>query len=440
MTHSTSLNEALWPARPTQPWLKTLAIWQQVFKCDARPYVFLNAPCRHQFHTGLIAAWQASKHVIVAPHRRAPLRRCIETLPCYFVPHTAEAAALDVGANAPPPPAEHSAINDAAAFSLFTSGSAGLPTQVRKPAASLAAEIKTLQRHFRQQIQDSTLFCSAGHHHIYGLLYSILWPAFSGQKVAPRMTQAEQLHQALLHSRETNGTRNVMLCVTPTFLARLLDANFRMPADMQCGLLISSGAPLPGALAQFAAAHLCAVTEIFGSTECGGIAWRQHCQPEPPWQSFDNVRWKIRDGCLAVASPHTGLTNYFRTADGAAAHGETFVLTGRTDRMYKFREKQVSLPGLEAVLLKVPDIAQARVAVCPRSDLLRIAVVLRQDSEYLAFARHQQDSVVARLQGVLRPNLPMAMPLPPTSFRLVGALGNRDALKVGDHDVLALFE
>jgi 3-hydroxymyristoyl/3-hydroxydecanoyl-(acyl carrier protein) dehydratase len=107
--------------------------------------------------------------------------------------------------------------------------------------------------------------------------------------------------------------------------------------------------------------------EVFGSSETGGIAWRQqHARMSEAWTPMPGVTWRIcsDEGVLEVRSPHLPDQNWFRTADRAVSLGEHhFLVTGRFDRIVKIEGKRVSLSTIESGLTASPMVANARVIV-----------------------------------------------------------------------------
>ncbi|HAU81132.1 MAG TPA: AMP-binding protein, partial [Stenotrophomonas sp.] len=91
-----------------------------------------------------------------------------------------------------------------------------------------------------------------------------------------------------------------------------------------------------------------APTEVFGSSETGGVAWRRWSAARPQWHPLPGVAWRIDEGCLAVRSPHLASEDWWLTQDRAVADdGHSFRLLGRADRIVKIEERRVSLDALE---------------------------------------------------------------------------------------------
>ncbi|MEG3003296.1 MAG: AMP-binding protein, partial [Comamonas sp.] len=127
--------------------------------------------------------------------------------------------------------------------------------------------------------------------------------------------------------------------------------------------VFSSGGALPGDAADSLHQRLQQwPTEILGSSETGGIAWRQG---HAPWQPFADVQLsQDADGALRIASPYLPAGHVEQTADAAQIHADgRFELLGRLDRIVKLEEKRISLPMLEQALADHAWVAEARLGV-----------------------------------------------------------------------------
>ncbi|EPN84863.1 AMP-binding protein, partial [Pseudomonas syringae pv. actinidiae ICMP 19101] len=78
--------------------------------------------------------------------------------------------------------------------------------------------------------------------------------------------------------------------------------------------VFSSGGALPAEAAQSLQQRLGQwPTEILGSSETGGIAWRQG---EPCWQAFDGIELsQDSEGALRISSPYLPSGHVEQTAD-----------------------------------------------------------------------------------------------------------------------------
>jgi acyl-coenzyme A synthetase/AMP-(fatty) acid ligase/3-hydroxymyristoyl/3-hydroxydecanoyl-(acyl carrier protein) dehydratase len=281
------------------------------------------------------------------------------------------AARADIGPGDGLPP-WHRTIDTAAPITLYTSGSSGTAKPVRKTLAQFDAEVGTLQREWGGCVGTAVTLSSVPHHHIYGLLFRILWPLASGRAFdRALLLEPLQLQQRLT----TYGDAVVMS--TPSLLARWP----ALPGFAELApvprAFFSSGGPLSfEAASDYASRFGAAPVEIFGSTETGGIAWRRQDRARA-WQPMQGIDVRCsEDGALCVRSAHLGHDDWHRTDDSARfdAAGR-FELAGRLDRIVKIDGKRVSLPELEARIVSHPFIEQAAATVVDRTSRARIGVV-----------------------------------------------------------------
>jgi acyl-coenzyme A synthetase/AMP-(fatty) acid ligase len=128
------------------------------------------------------------------------------------------------------------------------------------------------------------------------------------------------------------------------------------------GVIFSSGGPLNGADAALWRGRVPGgVAEVYGSTETGGIAWRNQ-GPDPAsadWTPFDDVTLAFQAGALVVTSFRAGPLP-LRLQDAAEPLPDgRFRLLGRLDRIIKLEEKRIALPELEKALEAQPWVARA---------------------------------------------------------------------------------
>ncbi|MFZ1863872.1 MAG: hypothetical protein WAU39_06580, partial [Polyangiales bacterium] len=131
--------------------------------------------------------------------------------------------------------------------------------------------------------------------------------------------------------------------------------------------VFSSTAPLRTETAtKFSSVHQTAVTEILGSTETGGIAWRQSVR-SGAWQPLPMVEVKVDEGdCLWVKSPFVAGHVAVRTPDLAKPHPDgSFSHLGRSDRTVKVAGRRVSLPAMEQWLCQLDGVDDAALVAVP---------------------------------------------------------------------------
>jgi 3-hydroxymyristoyl/3-hydroxydecanoyl-(acyl carrier protein) dehydratase len=140
----------------------------------------------------------------------------------------------------------------------------------------------------------------------------------------------------------------------------------------------SSGGPLAHAAAlDYARAFDAAPTEIYGSTETGGIASRRQSDTAA-WRPLAGIEARrAEDGALEVRSPHLGHDAWHRTDDAVQFDADgRFNLLGRLDRIVKLDGKRVSLPELEARLALHPYVAQAAAVLLAGASRERVGAVV----------------------------------------------------------------
>ncbi|WP_296660965.1 AMP-binding protein [Paraburkholderia sp.] len=269
-------------------------------------------------------------------------------------------------------PAAFRTIDARAPITLYTSGSSGAAKPVRKSLAQFDAEVQTLQREWGDFIGETVTLSSVPHHHIYGLLFRILWPLASGRPFDRSLLLEPQQLQARL-----SAYGGCVVVSTPSLLARwpaLPGFAGLVPAPHA---FFSSGGPLPPeSAATYASVFGAAPIEIFGSTETGGIAWRRQ-DLNPAWQPMRGIDVRCdAHGALCVRSAHLGHEAWHRTDDSARFDADgRFELTGRLDRVVKLDGKRVSLPEIEARIVAHPFIEQASATVIDGVSRMRIGVV-----------------------------------------------------------------
>lgn len=281
------------------------------------------------------------------------------------------------------------------AVSFLTSGSTGDAKLVPKTLRALTNEVDTLAGSFPESVSD-TLFCaSVSHLHIYGLLFRVLLPLVSANPVQREMIEyPEQLQQL------AEQYKRLVFVSSPAFLSRL-DA--RLPA-LSLLRIFSSGGPLSFDAAQESRRQLGQLpVEVYGSTETGGIAWRQQQHSTTPWQPFPAVELEAREGEVFLRSPNMpGQPPYALDDKLALQEDGSFMLQGRKDRIVKIEEKRISLTEIERFLEQQECIRQcvARVMTSARQTVA-CALVL-SDTGHRQLAAEGEKSFVHGLRSSMQ--------------------------------------
>ena len=356
-----------------------VAAWRDLLAAQPGERWALFVEDTFEFACALFGAWHAGKTVIVpgdmqddtVARLRAGGHGFLGDLP---------------GALARPAPAREATFAplDRAATQLVvhTSGTNGEPLAIPKRLAQLDAEVHALEARFgalcdtglapvnldveamagladaARDVDTPVIWATVTHQHIYGLLFRVLWPLAAGRPfAAQRLVFNEEIAQHVAGP--------AVLVASPAHLRRLPEAIDWSGVRAGLRAVFSSGGPLPPEAADATLALLgAAPVEVYGSSETGGVAWRQRARHGDTWQPLPGIAFRIEDGVLAVRSPHLGDDGWFETADRATPAGDGmdgFELHGRADRIVKIEEKRVSLTALEQRLAASADVAEARV-------------------------------------------------------------------------------
>jgi acyl-coenzyme A synthetase/AMP-(fatty) acid ligase len=247
---------------------------------------------------------------------------------------------------------------------LFTGGSTGAPRIWSKSPRNLLLESANLAEAFGIQ-SDDIILASVPPHHIYGLLYSVLLPLVSGACVSIRTpSYPAEIIQAALDIGAT-----ILVSIPAHYRA--------MQAEPLANGRIHTAFSSAGALSEqddldFHRSTGIAVTEIYGSTETGGIAFRRRNAGNTHLQPFEYVNVKIGNERLRVQSDFLSAElqrdgeGFFLTADRVApAASSGFEVLGRTDGIIKVGGKRVDLGYTRQALLAISGIQDAYVFSMP---------------------------------------------------------------------------
>ncbi|MDQ3201554.1 MAG: acyl-CoA synthetase family protein [Pseudomonadota bacterium] len=295
------------------------------------------------------------------------------------------------------PPLPTAALDlDRCVLSLCTSGSSGEPKRIEKTLRQLASEVEALEQLWGADLGNACIIGSVATQHIYGLLFRVLWPLCAGRTfVRKQLAFPEDLQRA---SREHPAFAWV---ASPALLKRMGD-NLDWPALSAVSRVFSSGGALPAEAAHSLQQRLQQwPTEILGSSETGGIAWRQG---DELWQPFAGVELsQDADGALLIASPYLPSGHVEHTADAARIETDgRFQLLGRLDRIVKLEEKRISLPMLEQALADHEWVAEARLGVVQESRASLGALLVLSESGLHALRNQGRRTLTEELRQHLR--------------------------------------
>ena len=245
---------------------------------------------------------------------------------------------------------------------FFTSGSSGQPSAITKKLWQLENEINALEQLWGTQLEGSTTLACVAHQHIYGVLFRILWPLLAQRPVD--ICQYEYPENLLANIAKH---KQVTIIASPAQLERLPEELDWSVCQNKVKAVFSSGAPLGAAFATKAQTLFSVFPEeVLGSTETGGVAWRQQKNADPTlnlWNPLPGVKVDLSDGLLKVHSawldePEAG----FVMGDQAELFdNQCFLLKGRADLIAKIEGKRVSLTEMARRLAKTVLVEKAEV-------------------------------------------------------------------------------
>lgn len=253
------------------------------------------------------------------------------------------------------------------AVSVMTSGSTGQSVAWNKSAAQLLDEVAVLAETFDAH-PGLAYAVTVPPSHLYGLLFGVLLPLVTGGA----FTRNTPLLPGEIAASVAHARAQVLVSV-PTHLRAV--RSLAPDSLATVSRVFSSAGPLPEETARaFTSRHQRAITEIFGSTETGGIAWRER-RDGAAWRPFGPVRLATTpEHLLVVQSPFTNSNtaepSTFATSDRVNLLPDgKFEHLGRHDGVVKIGGQRISVPAMEDCLMQHPEVED--VAVLALADDVR---------------------------------------------------------------------
>ena len=195
---------------------------------------------------------------------------------------------------------------------VYTSGSTGKAKAITKTLTQIDRELLVLESLWGKSWNNPVIAGTVSHQHLYGLLFSLLWPLCSG-----RTFYRKPFIDPAIMAGSIPEPRQAVWVMSPAHLHRM-PAN--MPWDNAPGkvqAVFSSGGPLQPTAAQNIYRHLGQYPiEVLGSSETGGIASREQFESDTPWQPLPGVNTAVNvQGALTVNSPWLEDEDWYATAD-----------------------------------------------------------------------------------------------------------------------------
>jgi acyl-coenzyme A synthetase/AMP-(fatty) acid ligase len=323
-------------------------------------------------------------------------------------------------------------INANNTITFFTSGSSGKPKAIKKFWYQLANEIQALSSLFSQPGDGATksVVASVTHQHVYGLLFKLLWPVYENINIlCETIEYPEQLDNI---AREFTS---IIFITSPSYLARTV-SYFTEEVNQSISKIFSSGGALSATVAEsFYQLNHHAIFEIYGSTETGGIAWRQQAI-DRHWLLFPEhqVEW-LNDETLMLTSHFLPKDENIKTDDRVSLQGRTFELLGRVDRIVKLYEKRLSLDEVER---KLQTLSFVKASHCLLLTTNKLAVVIEvTEIKNLPQTRIEKKVLVEQCKILLKSLFDQS--LLPRKWRFVGELPYNSQGKLVKSKIVTLF-
>lgn len=218
-------------------------------------------------------------------------------------------------------------------FVFHTSGSTGEPKTIIKSKDCMLAESRDLAKFFK--FSPDTIFVSTvSDEFMYGTTFTVMLPKVLNCKVDG---------ERVVYPEDIKDYEKFVFVSTPSFLEKLAKYNYTFKHNPE--MIISAGAKLDDKIFGYLEKISKGVTEIYGSTEAGVVAYRQ--KHNAKLQFFENVKY-INN---TISSPYFDESE-LELNDELEFFEDGFIVKGRNDRIVKIQEKRISLDEIERDLNK----------------------------------------------------------------------------------------
>ena len=247
-------------------------------------------------------------------------------------------------------------------FIFHTSGSTGEPKTIIKSKDCMLAESRDLAKFFN--FSPDTIFVSTvSNEFMYGTTFTVMLPKALNCKVDS---------ERVVYPEDIKDYEKFVFVSTPSFLEKLAKYNYTFKHKPE--MIISAGAKLDDKIFEYLEKISKGVTEIYGSTEAGVIAYKQ--KHNAKLQFFENVKY-INS---TISSPYFD-EHELELNDELEFFKDGFIVKGRNDRIVKIQEKRISLDEIER------DLNQSNLvekSYCLKlDDKLCSAIILNNEGERL---------------------------------------------------------
>ena len=216
-------------------------------------------------------------------------------------------------------------------INFFTSGSTSKPKIIKKSLFNLIQEGLDTGEEFDFKNKNYKVISTTTMSHLFGMTFHLMASLNNGLIIdCDKISYPENV-----------DSDNAILVSTPSFLSSVLkyDISFKIVPKY----IISAGSKLQDEVFKYFE-NITNVIEIYGSTESGVIAHKEHYSDD--LTLFKNVKVEVREDCADVFSNYLYGENA-TINDKIELLDNKIKFKNRTDRLFKIQEKRISANELE---------------------------------------------------------------------------------------------
>ena len=216
-------------------------------------------------------------------------------------------------------------------INLLTSGSSGTAKTIKKTLSNFITEAKTIKEELKLPNTKKTVVSSTNLCHLFGLTFHLMVALTCGYIIDTK---------TILYPEELENSDTIFIS-TPTFLNII--KKFGLSFATSPEYIFSAGSKLNEDVFDLLK-HDSKVSEIYGSTETGVIAYKTN--PIDFFKLFNTVNIELLENSLEVSSNHI-YNNRILINDNIELKERYLKINSRTDRVIKIYEKRISIDEME---------------------------------------------------------------------------------------------
>lgn len=228
-------------------------------------------------------------------------------------------------------------------INLFTSGSTGVPKNIRKTLYNMETEALFTIKDFNLE-PNMTVVSTTSSAHSFGMTFNFMLPFAGNYKINRKKIE---------YPEQLDIEDKYIFISTPSFMEKLAKYDFAFENSPQ--IIFLAGAKLKEEIYSYFA-KFAKVVDIYGSTETGNIAYK--CGGDVFTVMGGVEVYPDEDGRITVKSEFFPADKMVLNDVIEKKSESKFVLKKRVDRIVKILEKRISLDELENNLSKHKDIQE----------------------------------------------------------------------------------